>query len=361
VGTARSRSCLVAAVALLAGCFVRSRAPSAPPPDARGGHAPARFDRERACGAWRDAVGPGGRTALSHLSFPELDPEGCFVAVRYDAGRPRPDPTPDGCGYPTPGAPARLEREARRYEAIAAGASDGAMPLELRCALPDDVRRAAARVNARTLRALARRIDGSSARWPYATVSTFGFGHRMQAESALVAWRPGDACPDLGKRDMDLLANNIVRAYRAADALHAHVAPVVTLSGGAVHSPLVEAFLLDYLATCRFGVRADRVLLDPCADHTHTNFRNSGGLVIATGGRTAYVVTDDDVQSDYLQDRTFFSLFGGSVDQRALRDWGYLVGAWRQASVGMKAGFWFTPYRFWAEPEEGLGGFTCVR
>ena len=36
------------------------------------------------------------------------------------------------------------------------------------------------------------------------------------------------------------------------------------------------------------------------------------------------------------------------------------LGSFRQASVGLKAGFWYTPYRFWAEPAGGLGGFTCT-
>jgi hypothetical protein len=36
------------------------------------------------------------------------------------------------------------------------------------------------------------------------------------------------------------------------------------------------------------------------------------------------------------------------------------MGSWRQASIGIDAGFWFTPYRFWAEPKDGLGGMTCV-
>jgi hypothetical protein len=65
------------------------------------------------------------------------------------------------------------------------------------------------------------------------------------------------------------------------------------------------------------------------------------------------------VQSDYFQDSSGFELLLGSIDQRSLRDWGYLVGAWRQASRGMNAGFWFTPYRFWAEPRDGLGALTC--
>src|SRR5690606_22998233 len=98
----------------------------------------------------------------------------------------------------------------------------------------------------------------------------------------------------------------------------------------------------------------------PCADHTHTNVRHTGSMVIALGGRTAYVVTDSGLQGKYLQDWTSFSVIGGSIDQRALRDWGYLLGSWHQASVGLDAGFWFTPYRFWGEAGE-LADFTCVR
>jgi len=132
------------------------------------------------------------------------------------------------------------------------------------------------------------------------------------------------------------------------------------VSGGAVHSPLHEAFMLEWLVSCRFGVPKDAVLLDPCADHTHTNVRNTGALVRALGGRAAYVVTDDGLQSGYLEEWTVFDLLGGSVDQRALRDFGYLLGSHRRASVGMRAGFWYTPYRFWADPPGGLGGFTCI-
>jgi hypothetical protein len=180
-------------------------------------------------------------------------------------------------------------------------------------------------------------------------------------KSALVDWRPGQACPALSKREMSLFSLNIVRAGRAAEAQLAGVAPVMTVSGAAVHSPLTEAFLLYYLATCRFGVREDAVLLDPCADHTHTNLRNTGGLVADLGGRTAYLVTDDGLQAAYLQEWTTFDLIGGSIDQRSLRDWGYILGSWRQASTGMDAGFWFTPYRFWAEQRPGLGAFRCSK
>jgi hypothetical protein len=118
--------------------------------------------------------------------------------------------------------------------------------------------------------------------------------------------------------------------------------------------------MLEWLLSCRLGVPATAVLLDPCADHTHTNLRNTGALVRALGGRTAYLLTDDGLQSGYLEEWTSFDLIGGSIDQRSLRDFGHLLGSWRRASVGMSAGFWYTPYRFWAEPEDGLGSFTCV-
>jgi hypothetical protein len=355
---------IAATAAPLAGCAITTSPPAEAPRDASLGLAPPAFNAALACQDWRLAAGPDDDAATSHVSFPELSPSGCFVQVRHDGDRIQADPTPPGCGYP--GGTASIERlraEADRYERIASGASlasPPALPLDLACPLPAEARAAAARVNARTLRALARRLARGRT-YPYAAVSTFGFGRGAQGETRLVPWRPGDACPSLDKADMDRLDVNVVRAGRAAAAHLAGVAPVVTVSGGAVHSPLYEAFALDYLLTCRFGVREDAVLLDPCADHTHTNIRNTGGLVIALGGRRAYIVTDDGLQGSYLQDWNAFHLIGGSIDQRSLRDFGYLLGSFRKASVGIEAGFWFTPYRFWASPDPGLGSFSCVR
>src|SRR5690606_4808516 len=191
-------------------------------------------------------------------------------------------------------------------------------------------------------------------------VSTFGFGHGAHNMSKLVSWRPDDDCRQLDKWEMDLLSINRNRAGRAAAAYHGRVAPVVTVSGGAVHSSLYEAFMLQHLLSCELAVPRDAVLLDPCADHTHTNMRNTGALVRQLGARTAYIVTSSDLQGKYLQEWSIFSLIGGSVDQRALRDWGYLPGSWRQASVGMDAGFWFTPYRFWGADDD-LAELNCVR
>jgi hypothetical protein len=203
-----------------------------------------------------------------------------------------------------------------------------------------------ARANARTLRRLAsdegERVLASDRGFPYAAVSTFGFGAPEHDTSVLVGISPGSACIGLSAHDERKLGVNVLRAERASAAFAARVAPVVTVSGGAVH-----------------GVPADRILLDPCADHTHTNLRNTGALVRGLGGRTAYVVTDPFLQSTYLGDFTFFDVLGGSMDQRSLRDFGHLLGAWRRASVGTPGGFWFTPHRFWADPSEA-GRLTCT-
>jgi hypothetical protein len=345
----------VLASASSASCMSHAEAPAglSGAHDARMGWAPARFDVREACGAWRKAA-RGDSDAREHDSFPERAPEtSCFVPVRYDGETATPGAIPMGCGYLPGDARAVLASQARRYERIAAG-EDVALPVELSCTLSDGTRRAAAANNARTLRAV--EADDRSEPYPYATIETFGYGHPSHAGTALDGWTPEDACP----RAVDLhrFSVNVDRAARAALAYAGHVAPVVVLSGGAVHSTLVEAFLLDYIATCRIGVPRDRVLLDPCANHTHTNVRNAGRLLHAVGGRTAYIVTDDSFQATYLQEWTLLNAIGGSIDQRALRDWGYLIGSWRQASVGIDAGFWYTPYRFWADTH--LRDFTCV-
>lgn len=330
------------------------------PAGALAGRAPAGFDEKRACGDWASSVGEGNDPAAAHASFPERVPAACYVPVRYTGELARPDPTPPGCGFPTSAASPRLARERERYERIARGEPVDELPPDLACDLPSRFRTAAAAQNARTLA----RVEADLAagkNYPYSATSVFGFGHRDHGASVLRDWAPGDACRAMSQRELDLLNINVTRAGRGALAIEGRVAPVLITSGGAVHSPIVESFALMHLATCRFRVASDRVLVDPCADHTHTNMKHTASLVLALGGRTAYVVTDDGLQADYLEEWTLFDLVGGSIDQRSLRDWGYLLGTWRRASVGMRAGFWLSPYRFFAEPRGGLGDFACVR
>lgn len=358
-----ARAGAVAALALastLAGCYRHAETPDAVPGGALAGKAPASFDAKRACGHWLDALGDGSPEAGTHVSFPEMFPEACYVPVRYEGELARPEATPPGCEYPSNAALSHLQQEIERYTSIARGETSAPLPAELACDLRPSDRLAAARQNLRALQRVARDLQENKV-YPYAAIATFGFGHRDQAESVLHDYAPGEACRPMAKPDMDLLTVNVTRSGRAAMAFAGRVAPLVIASGGAVHSPLIEAFALDHLLTCRFGVPADRVLVDPCADHTHTNVKHTGSLVVALGGRTAYMVTDDGLQADYLEEWNVFNLLGGSIDQRALRDWGYLLGSWRRASVGMRAGFWFSPYRFWGEPKGALGSFACMR
>ena len=332
------------AILFATACVAHEDAPGVLPRDARGGIAPDHFDAAHACADWK--------TPRSHVSFPELDrARSCFVPVVYEREHVTFGAVPAGCGFRPSDEQKTIEAEAERDERIARG-QDVPLPLELACKLSDEVRRAAAAHNARTLRAIAK----DDHLYPYAAIEAFGFGHWSHVGTKLDAWRPEEACPDVNVRRFGV---NVDRASRAALAWAGHVAPVVVVSGGAVHSALVEAFLLDFIATCRVGMPSDRVLLDPCADHTHTNVRNAGRIVAAIGGRTSYIVTDDSFQSIYLQEHTLFDAFGGSVDQRALRDFHHLIGSWRQASIGIDAGFWYTPYRFWADAR--LRDFTCEK
>ena len=356
---------LAVAGASFGGCFMRDPTPRHPQLGPAGGYAPLDFDASIACGDWDWAT--DDFEAKKHVAFPEPSDRGCFARVGYASGPERVvavSPAADGCAYPRETTDERLVTRAASYEAVARGAAAPGtpVPLELACELPDSVRRAAAAANARTLRSLAAALTEVEERpaYPYALVGTFGFGAGSHGASKLMGWKPGQPCRALDDADRALLEQNVQRAERAAVAYHAGAAPLVSVSGGAVHSPLVEAFMLAHLVSCDGGVPMDRILVDPCADHAHTNVRNTGALVVGVDGRFAYLVTDDGIQSDYLQEWTAFELIGGSIDQRARRDWGHLVGSWRQASRGMDAGFWFTPYRFWAEPEGGLGSFHCV-
>ncbi len=338
-------------------CTIHSSTPTRAPEGALAGRAPVGFEAKEACADWRLA---SAATHDGHVlepdSFPELSPtQSCFAQVHFRAdGSVMADAPPSGCAYPTAETRLVALREAARYDAIANG-DVSSLPTELACELPAAVRGAVAQNNARTLRTIAQ----ENATFAYAAVSAFGFGSVWQASSPLAHWLPGQACADLTKTQLDDLGINQQRVGRAALALAGGVAPVMTVSGGAAHSILNESIMMDWIATCRLGVPADRVLLDPCAHHTHSNIRNTGRLVAATGGRQAFLVTDDGLQSGYLEEWTFFDLMGGSIDQRALRDWKYLVGSWRRASDGIKGGYWFTPYRFWADTT--LRDLRCAR
>jgi hypothetical protein len=346
-------------LAVTAGCVMREPLPLKAPLGPHVGLAPSDFDRSTACAAWRWAT--ANEAAKQHDAFPELSSRGCFATVHYERGPERivAASEPEGeCAYVPAHHAGELRARAAIYQAIADGtrAPGSPTPLELACALPDEVRKHAARTNASTLADLA--TDHRT--YTYAAGITFGYGHAEQDDAGLVDWRPSDRCVSLDDSRRALLTVNVQRADRVAETWRSGLSPVVIVSGAAVHAQTIEAFMLMHLAVCDGRVPSNRVLVDPCADHTHTNVRNTGAMTRYLEARTAYLVTDDFLQGDYLQEWAGFELIGGSIDDRSLRDFGHLLGSWRQASRGIDSGFWFTPYRFFSDPDPGNRWFTCV-
>ncbi len=348
----------VLAALSLSACGYREPVPASRAIDARFGRLGGAGDapsKHAMCRRWTSTIIDRDSWAATHVSFPETNVQpACFTPVVHTGRDVSVGAAPRDCSYPDAAARVRLEALADELEHLAnAPAPHRLFP----CSLTPPQQAAAARQNARTLRAVARRED----RYPYATVVLPGHGLVEQDGTALTGFLPGDACRTLEDGDLGRLGAMPFRTAIGGDAMRGGVAPVVITSGGAVHSHLVEAFAMLHLLQCREEIAAERIIVEPCAEHTHTNLRNSGRWIDAMGGRAAYLLTDNGIQSEYFQDWNGFQLVFGSIDQRSLRDWGYLLGSWRQASAGTtKAGFWFTPYRFWAEPREALGSVTCV-
>lgn len=315
------------------------------------------------CGSWMSTVVARDPLAVAHTSFPEADPQAsCFVPVRFtndDLARAT-TPTPRGCAFPDGDQKIAIAGLAADLDRIA---DDPQAPDPyFSCGLPRATVAATARHDARVMRALLERPTST----PYAAVVVPGHGLAEQGASPLVGYGPADPAACVSPMGtFAALGAMIQRTERAAALVHGGVAPIAIVTGGAVHSRLVEAFAMMHLLACArpdaafVRLSPDQVLLEPCADHTHTNLRNAGRFLAAMHARAGFIVTDDHFQADYFEDQTGLEAIGGSVDQRSLRDFGYLVGAWRPASIGNAAGFWFTPYRFWAEPRDGLGSLSC--
>ncbi len=345
---------LLFATALVA-CGVHEPVPAFYAQDARFGRLAGAGDPPSTasiCGHWTTTVFARDEWATTHVSFPETNvQDACFTTVVHRGREVSVGTPPRGCAYPNGEARSKIERVARELDEL------GDRHRLVRCALVDDRQRAAsARHDASVLHALGRHEDTH----PYSAIVIPGHGVPEKDRTPFVGWLPGDAGKTLSESDLRTLGAMPYRAARAADAWRGGVAPVIVVSGSAVHSKVVEAFALRHFPQCEGHVPTDRIVVEPCADHTHTNLRNGGRWVHAMGGRAAYLLTDDWVQAEYFQDLSAFNFILGSIDQRSTRSWGYLIGSWRQASVGTNAGFWFTPYRFWAEPRDGLGSLTCV-
>ena len=338
------------------GCGMREPVPAFSADDARFGRLAGKGEppsHARMCGSWLTSVVGRDEWTITHVSFPETNVQSaCFTPVRHDGRTVSAGAPPRGCSFPAANGRARLEALADELDALADDAPSKLFP----CSLTLDQRSTARRQNVRALRAIAR----DARAYPYSAVVVPGHGVLEQNDTALARFLPGHTCKDLADGDLGRLGALPFRTARAADALRGGVAPVAIVSGGAVHSRVIEAFAMMQLLECREQIAPERIMVEPCAEHTHTNLRNSGRWMHAMGARAAYLLTDDWLQSTYLQDATGFEYLMGTPDQRSLRDWGYVMGSWRQASVGIDAGFWFTPYRFWAEPKDGVGGMTCV-
>jgi len=351
------RAALVGLCLAAQGCGYREAVPAFREQDARFGRlagAAASPSKDQVCRSWSRTVVERDPWASAHVSFPETNVQNaCFTAVHHEGREVRTAAPPAGCAYPGRARPG-LEAVAIELERLAA--SPVGRHRLFPCSLGSRELVAAARHNARVLRALA----ASERDYPYASVILPGHGQREQDDTVLTGFLPGSDCRPFAEGDLERLGAMPRRSALGADAMRGDVAPVVIASGGAVHSRLIEAFAMLHLLQCRERIAPERILVEPCAEHTHTNLRNSGRWLDAMGGRAAYLLTDDGIQSEYFQDWNGFELLLGSIDQRSLRDWGYLIGSWRQASTGVTSGFWFTPYRFWAEPRSGLGSLTCV-
>ena len=104
------------------------------------------------------------------------------------------------------------------------------------------------------------------------------------------------------------------------------VAPFILTTGGNVHpggTPFNEALEMKRYLLAR-GVPEARLLLEPCARHSHTNLRNAGRLMLRSGLSRGVIVTSYDQAMYFGHPRT------SSFDGRCMSDLGYLVGALQQ-------------------------------
>ena len=279
-GMNRIRAVLVttSVATALAACGYREPVPPDRATDARFG----RFNgagemppRSAMCRQWSSTVVDLDGHLARHNSFPETNVRAaCFTEVIHDGRNVHVGAMPEGCGYPNAPARERLRTLASELDALAkSGAPSALIP----CSLTTEQRRAAYRQNADVLRTLA----GVERDYPYAAVVLPGHGIIEQDQIVLKGILPERGCGPIPEVDVPRFGNMIARSALGADAIRGEAAPVVIASGGAIHSHLVEAFAFMHLLVCREHIPANRILLEPCADHTHTNLRNSGRWMTA--------------------------------------------------------------------------------
>ena len=117
------------------------------------------------------------------------------------------------------------------------------------------------------------------------------------------------------------------RLRLAAIDFQKNLAPFVVLSGGNVHpggTPYNEAIEMKRFLV-QSGFPEHRILVEPCARHSHTNLRNVARLLASAGLPRAMITTSYD-QAYY-----FSRPQSSSFELRQLADFGYVVGKFHRA------------------------------
>ena len=118
--------------------------------------------------------------------------------------------------------------------------------------------------------------------------------------------------PGVGPEDSatTLSPRSKLHVLLAAQRYRQGLAPFILVSGSAVHprgTRFVEAVEIRRALIERYGIPADRVILEPYARHTTTNLRNATRRMAALGiplDRPTLIVNDAE-QSKYIESETF--------------------------------------------------------
>jgi hypothetical protein len=150
-------------------------------------------------------------------------------------------------------------------------------------------------------------------------LATLEPGHAGRYDAVIVpGYTPLDATAPL----LEIHPIAVERLELARQELAAGTAPVVIVSGGNVHppdTPVNEALQMKQWLLAH-GTAEERIAIDPCARHSHTNLRNAGRFLLIHGLRRALIVTSRDQAMYFGQPRS------SSFDGRCLADFGYVVG-----------------------------------
>jgi hypothetical protein len=132
--------------------------------------------------------------------------------------------------------------------------------------------------------------------------------------------------PGVGPTDLStpLSARGKLNVRMAAARFAEGVAPFVIVSGSGVHprgTQYVEALEMRKALVERYGVPADRILIDPYARHTTTNLRNATRLLMALGAPLDrdLLLTSNPEHTQYIE--------GPDFQARGLLELGYATGA----------------------------------